>query len=50
MRKVALKMHEIFRTDSGLNPELQIQCILDGKWQNPDYTLRIAVKRLIGLK
>ena len=26
-------------------PDFQIQCILYGKWQNPDCAVRIAVKR-----
>ena len=28
-------------------PDFQIQCILYGKWQNPDCAVRIAVDRLL---
>ena len=28
-------------------PDFQIQCILYGKWQNPECVVRIAVKRLL---
>ena len=30
----------------GFGPDIQIQCILYGKLQNPDCAVRIAVKRL----
>ena len=34
----------------GFGPDFQIQCIFYGRWHNPDYAVRIAVKKAFMLQ